>query len=331
MTGKMRPAKRKMHLIIKKREGITFPWRACGPALICRKILLMNQIVIRDISKTYAGGVKALQNISLQIGDGIFGLLGPNGAGKSTLMRTIAALQEPDSGQLLLNGVDVLADPQFLRRQLGYLPQEFGVYPGFSALQLLDHLAVLKGILDRGERRDQIDALLQQTNLYQQRKRAVNTYSGGMRQRFGIAQALLGNPQLLIVDEPTAGLDPEERNRFLDLLSEVAEQKIVILSTHIVEDVRDLCRQLAIIHSGRLVRTGAPSALISELQARIWEKTLSKSDAAQLDPSMRLLSSRLLADRRRIRVWSEQLPGEGFECIEAGLEDVYFSTFSTQN
>lgn len=287
----------------------------------------MNRLQIRQLSKTYGNGVKALDQVSFALQNGIFGLLGPNGAGKSTLMRTIAALQAPDEGALLFNGVDIIQHPQAIRKQLGYLPQEFGVYPGMSAVQLLDHLAVLKGMHDRNERRDQIEQLLQHTNLYPHRKKAVSSYSGGMRQRFGIAQALLGNPQLVIVDEPTAGLDPEERNRFLDLLSEMGEQKIIILSTHIVEDIRDLCQQVAIIHKGQLVRQGDPSELIQELQGRLWQKTIAKELEAQLRQDYRVLSTRLFAGQRRVHVLSDRSLEGGFQAIDPGLEDVYFSTF----
>ena len=287
----------------------------------------MNRLQIRQLSKTYGNGVKALDQVSFELQNGIFGLLGPNGAGKSTLMRTIAALQVPDEGALVFNGVDIIQHPQVIRQQLGYLPQEFGVYPGMSAVQLLDHLAVLKGMHDRNERRDQIEQLLQHTNLYPHRKKAVSSYSGGMRQRFGIAQALLGNPQLVIVDEPTAGLDPEERNRFLDLLSEMGEQKIIILSTHIVEDIRDLCQQVAIIHKGKLVRQGVPSELIQELQGRVWQKTIAKELEAQLRQDYRVLSTRLFAGQRRVHVLSDRLLEDDFQAIDPGLEDVYFSTF----
>lgn len=289
----------------------------------------MNRLQIQGLSKTYGNGVKALDQVSFELKDGIFGLLGPNGAGKSSLMRTIAALQAPDEGALIFNGVDIIQDPQVIRQQLGYLPQEFGVYPGLSAVQLLDHLAVLKGMHDRTERRDQIEQLLQHTNLYAHRKKAVSSYSGGMRQRFGIAQALLGNPQLVIVDEPTAGLDPEERNRFLDLLSEMGEQKIIILSTHIVEDIRDLCQQLAIIHKGRVVRRGVPGELIEELKGRVWQKTIAKELEAQLREDYRVLSTRLFAGQRRVHVLSDQSLEGDFQTVEPGLEDVYFSTFSS--
>ncbi|MEZ5040991.1 MAG: ABC transporter ATP-binding protein [Saprospiraceae bacterium] len=288
----------------------------------------MNRLQVRQLSKTYNNGVTALDQVTLDISNGIFGLLGPNGAGKSTLMRTIAALQEPDTGTLFFNGENILEHPQFIRQQLGYLPQEFGVYPGFSAVQLLDHLAVLKGIHHKGERQEQITQLLEHTNLFTHRNKAVSTFSGGMRQRFGIAQALLGNPQLIIVDEPTAGLDPEERNRFLDLLSEMGEQKIVILSTHIVEDVRDLCQQLAIIHRGRLVKQGAPGELISGLQGRVWQRTIAKDQATEWMNQYAILSTRLFAGQRRVHILSDQLPGEGFESIAPGLEDVYFSTIN---
>lgn len=288
----------------------------------------MNRLQVCQLSKTYNNGVTALDQVTLDISNGIFGLLGPNGAGKSTLMRTIAALQEPDTGTLFFNGENILEHPQFIRQQLGYLPQEFGVYPGFSAVQLLDHLAVLKGIHHKGERQEQITQLLEHTNLYTHRKKAVSTFSGGMRQRFGIAQALLGNPQLIIVDEPTAGLDPEERNRFLDLLSEMGEQKIVILSTHIVEDVRDLCQQLAIIHRGRLVKQGAPGELISGLQGRVWQRTIAKDQATEWMNQYAILSTRLFAGQRRVHILSDQVPGEGFESIAPGLEDVYFSTIN---
>lgn len=288
----------------------------------------MNRLQIHQLSKTYGNGVKALDQVSFELQNGIFGLLGPNGAGKSTLMRTIAALQTPDEGALVFNGVDIIQHPQAIRQQLGYLPQEFGVYPGMSAVQLLDHLAVLKGMHNRNERRDQIEQLLQHTNLYPHRKKAVSSYSGGMRQRFGIAQALLGNPQLVIVDEPTAGLDPEERNRFLDLLSEMGEQKIIILSTHIVEDIRDLCQQVAIIHKGQLVRQGDPSELIQGLEGRVWQKTIAKELEAQLRQDYRVLSTRLFAGQRRVHVLSDRSLEGDFQAIEPGLEDVYFSTFN---
>ncbi len=280
---------------------------------------------ISNLSKTYANGVHALKKVNLEIGRGMFGLLGPNGAGKSTLMRTIAALQVPDEGRILLDGVDILAHPQAVREKLGYLPQEFGVYPKVSALDLLDHIALLKGIQDKRERKEQVAALLQQTNLYEVRKKAVSTFSGGMRQRFGIAQALLGSPRLLIVDEPTAGLDPEERNRFLNLLSELGEHMVVILSTHIVEDVRDLCTRVAVLVAGRIELTGKPHDLIAGLQGRVWRKTLSKRELHSAHTRFALLSKRLVGGLPRVHVLADDKPDAGFETVEAGLEDVYFS------
>ncbi|RPD39143.1 ABC transporter ATP-binding protein [Chitinophaga barathri] len=285
----------------------------------------MERLYIRNLDKQYTRGVKALSGVNLQIPNGMFGLLGPNGAGKSTLMRTIATLQQPDGGEILFDGTDILKDPQAMRRQLGYLPQDFGVYPKVSAQDLLEHLAVLKGILEPKERREQVLALLQQTNLYSARKQAVSTFSGGMRQRFGIAQALLGNPQLIIADEPTAGLDPEERNRFHDLLSEIGEQVVVILSTHIVEDVRDLCPQMAVLAGGKIILQGRPSTLTASLDGKVWRKTGRKEMLPEYMAAFTVLSTRLLAGRLQLQVWSEDEPGEGFEPYEAGLEEVYFS------
>jgi len=236
----------------------------------------MNTLLINDLTKTYPNGVKALDGINLKITNGMFGLLGANGAGKSSLMRTIASLQEPSSGSISFNNIDVIEQPHEIRKQLGYLPQEFGVYPKISAEKLLNHLAILKGILNKKERKEQVTALLQQVNLYQHRKKAVYTFSGGMRQRFGIAQALLANPKLIIVDEPTAGLDPEESNRFLNLLSEIGENVIVILSTHIVEDVRDLCPKMAILSNGKIITQGNPSELVATINGKIWSKIVPK-------------------------------------------------------
>lgn len=290
-------------------------------------MLPTNHLRVENLSKTYRRGVKALNDLSFEAHNGIFGLLGPNGAGKSTLMRTIAGLQEADQGQIHFNGVDILDQPQFIRNQLGYLPQDFGVYPGMSTWQLMDHLAILKGIHQSTERKNQIEQLLQHTNLWAYRKKAVSTFSGGMRQRFGVAQALLGNPQLVIVDEPTAGLDPEERNRFHDLLSELGEEKIVILSTHIVEDVRDLCQQVAIIHKGSLVEQGQPDDLIERIKGKVWRKVMDKHSDFGVLPDQFVLSSRLFAGRRRVHVLADRWPGEDFESVEPGLEDVYFSTF----
>ncbi len=279
---------------------------------------------IDNLNKTYKNGVKALDDFSLEIPTGMFGLLGPNGAGKSTLMRTIATLQEPDSGSIFLGNVNVLEEKKDLRQQLGYLPQEFGVYPGVSAFALLDHMAVLKGLSNKRQRRDQVNFLLQRVNLYGKRKKAVSSFSGGMKQRFGIAQALLGNPQLIIVDEPTAGLDPSERNRFYNLLSEIGEQVIVILSTHIVEDVRELCSNMAIMNEGKLIYQGQPSQSIESLSGKIWQKSVNKSQLAAHQKAYSVISSRLVAGKPIIHIYSEQDPGNGFETVTAGLQDVYF-------
>jgi ABC-2 type transport system ATP-binding protein len=279
---------------------------------------------IRGITKTYPNGVHALRGITLSIGRGLFGLLGPNGAGKSSLMRTLATLQTPDAGTVTFDGKSVLDDPQEHRRGLGYLPQDFGVYPGVSAADLLEHLALLKGITDRRTRREQVDALLAQTNLWEHRRRAVSGFSGGMRQRFGIAQALLGDPRLVIVDEPTAGLDPEERNRFHNLLSEIGEQVVVILSTHIVEDVRQLCPRMAILAGGRVVGEGAPDELVDEMRGRVWGKTVAKQSVAEHGERLRVLSARLHAGKTRLRVLADSAPDDAFESVSPDLEDVYF-------
>jgi ABC-2 type transport system ATP-binding protein len=280
---------------------------------------------IDGLSKTYAGGVRALQDVSLTIGSGLFGLLGPNGAGKSTLMRTLATLQEPDAGRITLDGRDVLADPPAHRRRLGYLPQEFGVYPGVSAAALLDHLALLKGVADRAERRAQIDALLTRTNLQRHRRQAVDTFSGGMRRRFGIAQALLGDPRLVIVDEPTAGLDPEERHRFHDLLGEIGESVIVILSTHIVEDVRQLCLRLAILAGGRVLLEGEPDDLVQRMAGRVWRKTIDRDRLDVYRAALPVLSTQRHSGRTRIQVLADAAPEPGFEAVSPDLEDVYFA------
>lgn len=289
----------------------------------------MNKLEITQLSKTYPTGVKALDQISLTITNGMFGLLGPNGAGKSTLMRTLAMLQEAESGSILFNGIDVQDQPDQIRSVLGYLPQEFGVYPKVSAENLLDHIAVLKGIANRNERREQVHFLLQQTNLLEHRKRAVYTFSGGMRQRFGIAQALLGNPKLIIVDEPTAGLDPEERNRFLNLLSEIGEHIIVILSTHLVDDVLDLCSRMAILHQGRILCQGNPLALTESLSGKVWVKKVHKSELAHYRQNYSLLSSKLVAGEIKIHLKSIFCPDPGFEPVTPNLEDFYFSTLNT--
>lgn len=279
---------------------------------------------ITNLSKTYNNGVRALDKVNLEIGTGMFGLLGPNGAGKSTLMRTIAALQPADQGRILFEGVDIQKHPQHLRDCLGYLPQEFGVYPKMSAAALLDHIAVLKGILEPKVRKQQVEALLALTNLYEYRNRAVDSYSGGLRQRFGIAQALLGQPRLIIVDEPTAGLDPEERNRFYNLLSEIGEQIVVILSTHIVEDVRHLCSDMAVLAGGQVRAHGRPSALIAKLKDRVWRKVIAKSELDRYRESYQVLSSRLIAGRPELRVLADSRPDVGFEPVAPDLEDVYF-------
>lgn len=279
---------------------------------------------IRELCKTYPNGVQALKRVSLDIPKGMFGLLGPNGAGKSSLMRTLATLQEADGGSVTFEAVDVLKDKEQVRRMLGYLPQDFGVYPKVSAEDLLDHFAVLKGFPDRRQRREVVDGLLRQVNLWEARKRKLGTFSGGMRQRFGIAQALIGNPKLVIVDEPTAGLDPEERNRFLNLLAEIGEQVVVILSTHIVEDVTDLCSRMAIIAKGEVLLTGEPLKAIEALQARVWRKVVAKDTLARYQSEYNVLSTRLVGGRPVIHVYSETQPEAGFEQIEPDLEDVYF-------
>lgn len=289
-----------------------------------------NMLIIEALSHTYPGGVNALDDVSLTIGPGMFGLLGPNGAGKSTLMRIIATLQTPSAGFVRFDGIDVLKDPQALRRTLGYLPQDFGVYPRVSAEAMLDHLAVLKGYAERGERRDVVESLLRQVNLWDQRKRALAGYSGGMRQRFGIAQALIGNPRLIIVDEPTAGLDPEERNRFLNLLAEIGEQVVVLLSTHIVADVTDLCPAMAIINQGHIVGKGAPNDLIAGLAGRIWVKRVARAELEALKQHHQVISSRLVAGQTMVHVLANSNPGDGFEATPGGLEDVYFSTLAEQ-
>ena len=281
-------------------------------------------LTIKALNKTYANGVQALKDVHLQIPTGLYGLLGPNGAGKSSLMRTIATLQEPDSGSIHFDGIDVLQDKEALRRQLGYLPQDFGVYPKVSAEDLLNHFAVLKGLTQRAERKEMVDGLLQQTNLWEARKRKLGTFSGGMRQRFGIAQALLGAPRLVIVDEPTAGLDPDERNRFLNLLSEIGEQVVVMLSTHIVEDVTDLCPRMAMIVKGEVLLQGEPQAAIELLRDKVWRKRISKSALPEYQQRFNVLSSRLVAGQPQINVHCESQPDDGFVQVEPDLEDVYF-------
>lgn len=288
-----------------------------------------NLLQITDLHKTYRNGTKALSGVDLKLQNGMFGLLGPNGAGKSTLMRVIATLQRADHGQVLFNDVDIAEQPTAIRSVLGYLPQEFGVYPRVSAQRLLDYIAVLKGVNDKKERKAQVAFLLEQTNLYAQRKQTVSTFSGGMRQRFGIAQALLGTPRLIIVDEPTAGLDPEERYRFLNLLSEIGEHMIVILSTHIVEDVQELCSRMAIMASGRIVRQGALAELCSTLDGRIWQKQVSKAELAVYQNQFSVLSKRLQAGNIQVRVLSDVQPDAGFVAVEPDLESLYFSAVAS--
>jgi len=289
------------------------------------------ELVIENLSKTYANGVRALQNVSLHIPPGMFGLLGPNGAGKSTLMRTIATLQEPDSGTIRLGGLDVLKQKDEVRRTLGYLPQEFGVYPKVSALEMLTHFAVLKGIVDSRRRKETVEAILHRTNLWEIRRRKLGTFSGGMKQRFGIAQALLGDPKLIIVDEPTAGLDPTERLRFNNMLSEIGENVVVILSTHIVEDVSDLCSRMAIIAGGRVLLTGDPPKAIDALRGRIWKKIIERHQLAGYEKDCVVISTRLIAGRTAIHVVAEAQPDSSFEAVPPDLEDVYFSTLKTSD
>ncbi len=291
------------------------------------------ELQIRGVSKSYANGVRALENVSLTIPTGMYGLLGPNGAGKSTLMRILATLQEADCGSVTLTradgtGIDVLREKDEVRRTLGYLPQEFGVYPKASAEELLDHFALLEGIAGRAARREVVEALLRQTNLWDVRKQKLGGYSGGMRQRFGVAVALLGNPKLLIVDEPTAGLDPAERVRFLNLLSEVGENSVVLLSTHIVEDVSELCTRMAIIDRGEILLEAEPLRAVEELRGQIWRRVIARSELAEVERTHAVISTKLLAGRTIVHVHGDTSPGAGFEPAEPGLEDVYFSAMA---
>jgi ABC-2 type transport system ATP-binding protein len=289
-------------------------------------------VTISGLSKTYPNGVQALKNVSLTIGNNMFGLLGPNGAGKSTLMRTIATLQDPDSGSIDFDGIDVLKHKNEVRKVLGYLPQEFGVYPKISALDLLNHLAVMKGITSAKERKEIIETLLQQTNLWDVRKKSLSTFSGGMKQRFGIAQALLANPRLIIVDEPTAGLDPAERNRFLNLLSSIGRDVTVILSTHIVDDVRELCPRMAIIANGQLLLEGSPSETLAALHGKIWSRIVQTDEELRaLESQMHVISGHLVGGKHEVRVFSESSPGDGFRAVDSELEDVYFLSLAKQS
>jgi ABC-type multidrug transport system ATPase subunit len=281
---------------------------------------------LEDVSHVYPNGTRALDHVTLSIPRGMYGLLGPNGAGKSTLMRTIATLQAPTEGTIRFGEMDIIAEPERLRRTLGYLPQDFGVYPRITAYDMLDHMAVLKGIASTSDRRSTVETLLHQTNLWSVRKKALASFSGGMRQRFGIAQALIGNPGLIIVDEPTAGLDPEERNRFLNLLAEIGENVVVILSTHIVEDVSDLCPRMAVLADGRVLVEGAPLDLVRATRGQIWSKTIERSALTQYRERYKIISTRLFAGRTILHVLSDADPGDGFALADAGLQDVYFST-----
>ncbi len=283
------------------------------------------QLIIQDLNKTYSNGVHALRGINLTINQGMFGLLGPNGAGKSSLMRTIATLQEPDAGSITLGDINVLTQKEDLRKILGYLPQEFGVYPKIDAETMLNHLAVLKGITNSKERAETVKVLLQKTNLYEARKKNLGGYSGGMKQRFGIAQALLANPKLIIVDEPTAGLDPAERNRFLNLLSELGENTIVILSTHIVEDVKELCTDMAIINKGEVLYKGSPLTAIDEVSGKIWRRRITKAELTEFKQNHKVISERMIAGSPIIHVYADQQPDAGFESVQSDLEDVYFA------
>ena len=283
---------------------------------------------LRDVSHIYPNGTRALDHVTLSIPRGMYGLLGPNGAGKSTLMRTIATLQTPTEGAIRFGDMNVIEEPEKLRRTLGYLPQDFGVYPRVSAYDMLDHMAVLKGVASVGDRKATVETLLNQTNLWDVRRKALSGFSGGMRQRFGIAQALIGNPQLIIVDEPTAGLDPEERNRFLNLLAEIGENVVVILSTHIVEDVSDLCPRMAVLADGRVRLEGAPQELIDSTRGRIWMKVIERTELSGIRERYEVLSTRLFAGRTIVHVLSDADPSDGFTVVDAGLQDVYFSTLA---
>lgn len=285
----------------------------------------MASLKITNLNKTYPNGVKALDDVSLEIGNGMFGLLGPNGAGKSSLMRTIATLQEADSGRIFLDDLDVIKEPKELRKVLGYLPQEFGVYPRITASQLLDHMAILKGVSNVKERKQLVKYLLDKVNLYRQRDKSVKSFSGGMKQRVGIAQALIGEPKLIIVDEPTAGLDPGERNRFHNLLAEVGEEVVVILSTHIVDDVKELCTDMAIMNEGQIVYKGSPFSVLEDLKGMVWEKAIERSELEAHQAEFNIISNKMVAGKPIIHVLGESNPGEGFTEVPPSLEDVFFA------
>jgi len=291
----------------------------------------MNKLIISNLSKTYSNGVKALDNVSLEIENGMFGLLGPNGAGKSSLMRTLATLQEADSGSAVLNDLDIFNEPGELRKTLGYLPQEFGVYPKITAKQLLDHLAILKGITNSPERKDLVNYLLNKVNLYEIRNKSVKGFSGGMKQRVGIAQALIGNPKLIIVDEPTAGLDPGERNRFYNLLADVGKEVIVILSTHIVDDIRELCTKMAIMNLGQIVYHGTPQVAIDELNGKVYQKIVPRDELEEYSNKYSIISNKMVGGQPLIHVFSESGINDGFELVKPNLEDVFFSKINTTN
>ncbi|RYU93382.1 ABC transporter ATP-binding protein [Emticicia agri] len=290
----------------------------------------MNQLSLKNINKTYGNGVRAIEEVTLELSNGMFGLLGPNGAGKSSLMKTIVGLQRPDSGSITLNGIDIVTDTDFIKQQLGFLPQDFGVYPKISAYDLLNHLATLKGVVNKTARKEQVLALLDKVNLYQHRHKEVHTFSGGMRQRFGIAQALLGNPQVIIVDEPTAGLDPEERNRFNNLLSEIGEDMIIILSTHLVEDVKNLCPNMAVMHQGKVIAQGKPSHFINSLAGAIWKKTIDKKERGAYEQHFSIISTQLTEGKLSIHVYAETQPDSHFELLSPTLEDYYFFMMNQQ-
>ncbi len=283
------------------------------------------KLTIKNLSKTYSNGVKALDNVSFEISKGMFGLLGPNGAGKSSLMRTLATLQEADTGTAFLGDIDILKNPIELRKVLGYLPQEFGVYPKITAEQLLDHLAILKGVIDKKERKELVGYLLQKVNLYQVKNKSVKGFSGGMKQRVGVAQALIGNPQLIIVDEPTAGLDPGERNRFHNLLADVANEVIIILSTHIVDDVKELCSNMAIMNGGKMVYSGAPQTVIDELQGKVWQKLIERDTLQDYSHEHTVISDKMVSGKLLIQVLNDSHPGAGFNEVEPSLEDAFFT------
>lgn len=285
----------------------------------------MAKLTISNLNKTYPNGVKALDNVNLEIGNGMFGLLGPNGAGKSSLMRTVATLQEADSGSIFLDDLDIINQPTELRKILGYLPQEFGVYPRITAMQLLDHMAILKGVSNAKERKNLVKYLLNKVNLYRQRDKSVKSFSGGMKQRIGIAQALIGSPKLIIVDEPTAGLDPGERNRFHNLLAEVGEEVVVILSTHIVDDVQELCTDMAIMNSGSIVYNGSPLTVLDDLEGQVWQKRIERSELTDYEANFTVISNKMIAGKPVIHVLSETEPGEGFTGVDPSLEDVFFA------